>query len=83
MERLLFGGVACAPIPPAPPVPPTAAAPLVLLPLAEVERRVGRKKTWIYSRPDFPRPVKVGRDNRWPEHEIQAYIQRLMDARPT
>lgn len=57
--------------------------PIVLLPLAEVERRLGRKKSWIYMTKDFPKPVKLGKQNRWPEHEVQAYIQRLIEARPT
>ena len=53
---------------------------LVLLPLKEVERRLSRKKSWIYA--ELPvRPVKLGKENRWPEHEIEAYIQALIDAR--
>lgn len=54
--------------------------PIVFLRLEEVERRLGRKKSWIYAKLPI-RPVKQGRENYWPEHEIVAYQQRLMDAR--
>lgn len=57
--------------------------PIVLLSIAEVEKRVGRKKSWIYANPAFPKPIKHGKRNQWPEHEVQAYIQRLLDSRPT
>ena len=33
------------------------------------------------ERGDFPRPVKIGRLNGWPEHEIDAWIEALMSAR--
>ena len=33
------------------------------------------------ERGDFPRPVKIGRLNGWPEHEIDAWIETLMSAR--
>lgn len=56
-------------------------APTVLIRLPEVERRTGRKKSWIYAAKDFPKPVKQGRDNMWAEHEVEAYIQRLLAAR--
>jgi predicted DNA-binding transcriptional regulator AlpA len=57
--------------------------PTVLLPLSEVERRIGRKKSWIYVSKEFPRPVKLGKENRWLEHEVEAFIQRLIEARPS
>jgi predicted DNA-binding transcriptional regulator AlpA len=54
--------------------------PLVLLPLKEVERRLGRKKSWIYANKAL-KPVKQGRNNFWPEHEIEALIQKAIAQR--
>lgn len=47
----------------------------VLLPLEEVERRLGKKKTSIYSDPDLPKPIKIGGKNRWIESELNTYIE--------
>lgn len=52
-----------------------------LIPLAEVERIVGRKKSSIYADPTFPKPVKVGRSNRWVSEEIASYVAELIARR--
>lgn len=47
--------------------------------LAEVERRVGLKKSAIYARIDrgeFPAPVRDGGASRWLSNEIDAYVAR-------
>ena len=54
---------------------------LELIPLSDVERIVGRKKSSIYADASFPKPVKVGRNNRWVNTEIYAYVERLIEAR--
>jgi prophage regulatory protein len=48
-----------------------------LLTRAEVEARVGLKRSAIYERMDtsaFPKPVRVGAGVRWVESEIAAWI---------
>jgi len=48
-----------------------------LLPIAEVETRVGFKSSSIYlkiQQKKFPPPVKVGTASRWPESAIQKWI---------
>lgn len=52
-----------------------------LLPLSEVERIVGRKKSSIYADKTFPKPVKVGRNNRWVSSEISNYVDHLVAQR--
>lgn len=47
----------------------------------EVEYLVAKRKTWIFAelanpRSDFPKPVKVGRNNAWVLSEVLAYIER-------
>jgi prophage regulatory protein len=52
-----------------------------LLPRREVEARVGRSRSWIYSkmaRGDFPRPVEVGPGSvGWLESEIEQWLASL------
>lgn len=48
-----------------------------LLPLAEVENRVGLRKTAIYERigrEEFPKPVTLGTTVRWVESEVDDWI---------
>ena len=45
-----------------------------LLTLQEVEKKVKRKKSSIYADKTFPKPIKVGGNNRWLESEIDQYI---------
>jgi len=48
-----------------------------LLPLAEVETRIGLRKTAIYdrvARGEFPKPVMLGTTARWVESEVEAWI---------
>lgn len=55
-----------------------------LLPLAEVENRVGLRKTAIYermNRNEFPKPVTLGTTVRWVESEIDAWIAELIKNR--
>lgn len=59
---------------------------LQFLELPDVMKKVRLGKTAIYDRiaiDQFPKPVKIGhRKSVWPEHEIDKYMQELMDARP-
>ena len=55
-----------------------------LLRLEAVEDRVGWKKSKIYQEVaagNFPRPIKHGACNTWPESEIDAYIGQLIAQR--
>ena len=57
-----------------------------LLRLDAVENRVGWRKSKIYQEVaagNFPRPIKHGAVNTWPESEIDAYISRLIAQRET
>lgn len=54
-----------------------------LLPLTEVEQRVGLKKSSIYARIDektFPKAIKIGSASRWSEQAIQHWIQQQVAA---
>lgn len=60
------------------------ARPLVFLRAKEVCERLGVKKTKLYAllgEGHFPLPAKVGRASLWPAHEVEAYMQRCMEAR--
>lgn len=52
-----------------------------LLTLAEVEAKVGFKKSWIYAEPTFPKPVKINGRNRWVASEVDAFIQKAVERR--
>lgn len=59
-------------------------APRRLLPLAEVEKRIGLRKTAIYARigaGSFPRPVMLGASARWVESEVDGWIADQIAAR--
>ena len=61
-----------------------AAKPLVFLRAKEVCDRLGIKKTKLYAlldEGDFPRPAKLGKASVWPEHEVEAFMARRMEAR--
>lgn len=50
-----------------------------LVPQAEVERRVDKRKSWIFAElanpdSDFPRPIKCGRSNSWLLSEVLSWI---------
>jgi predicted DNA-binding transcriptional regulator AlpA len=50
-----------------------------LVPQAEVERRVDKRKSWIFAElanpdSDFPRPIKCGRSNSWLLSEVLNWI---------
>ena len=48
-----------------------------LLNLAEVEEKIGLKKSVIYdrmSRAEFPAPLKIGKATRWRESEVELWI---------
>lgn len=58
--------------------------PVVLLPREEVERRINKRKSWIYERtnkkhpnynPNFPQPIKIGGNVGWIESEIETWNQ--------
>ncbi len=48
--------------------------------IAEVARRVGFKKSWIYERiaagdGGFPAPLKIGSASRWDSRAIDAWLE--------
>ena len=56
-----------------------------LIRLNEVLDRVPLRKSAIYAHikaGSFPAPVKLGGASAWAEAEIDAYVKRLLDARP-
>lgn len=56
-----------------------------LLRLPDVRDKLKLGRTAIYAlvkRGELPQPVKLGTASAWPEHEIDAYIERLMSERP-
>lgn len=58
--------------------------PVILLRLAEVEKRVGLRKSAIYAGIQdgtFPAPVRVGAASRWLSTEIDRFIASLISAR--
>ena len=60
-----------------------------ILKLADVERKIGQRKSWIYDMVKlgrFPAPVKLAgkreqRASGWIEDEIDAYIARAIKER--
>lgn len=55
-----------------------------LIPLSEVTRLTGLKRTAIYeriARGDFPPVVKLGTTSRWLLSEVEAWIDRQVEAR--
>lgn len=57
--------------------------PVSLLPLPEVERRTGLKKTKLYemaSEGEFPRPIKVGARSLWPSTAVEGWISQQITA---
>ena len=57
---------------------------IVFLRLGEVLRRTGVRKTKLYDlikQGDFPKPCHQGKASVWPEHEVSAYQQKVMDRR--
>lgn len=53
-----------------------------LIPIKEVERSVGLKKTCIYdrvSKGEFPKPRKLGtKTSRWVRGEVEAWKQQFL-----
>lgn len=50
----------------------------VLIKLPEVSRQIGLGKTAIYAMMKlhtFPHPIKYGRESRWSQLEVQAWIE--------
>lgn len=55
--------------------------PIVFLTLPEVLMRLGCGKTWLYEQTDpLLKPVRRGRENRWPEVNIVAYQKKELAA---
>lgn len=55
-----------------------------LIPLSEVTRLTGLKRTAIYeriARKDFPPMIKLGTTSRWLLSEVEAWIDRKIQAR--
>lgn len=55
-----------------------------LIPLSEVTRLTGLKRTAIYGRvasKDFPQMIKLGTTSRWLLSEVEAWIDRQVLAR--
>lgn len=58
-------------------------SPVSLLPLPEVERRTGLKKTKLYEMAfvgKFPRPIKVGARSLWPSTAVENWIACQIEA---
>ena len=56
-----------------------------LLPIREVEKRVGWKQSKIYNmvrEGTFPAPFKMGRINQWAASEITAWIEEQKAVAP-
>jgi predicted DNA-binding transcriptional regulator AlpA len=58
----------------------------VLLDIQAVKKSIGFKSTTsVYSlmkERDFPKPLQIGKSNRWLEGEVQAWIQsRIAESR--
>jgi len=58
----------------------------VLLNIQDVKRSIGFKSTTsVYAlmrEQNFPRPLQIGKSNRWLEGEVQAWIQsRIAESR--
>lgn len=53
-----------------------------LIPLKEVERTVGLKKSYIYdhiSKGEFPKPRKIGgKSSRWVRGEVEAWKAQFL-----
>ena len=46
--------------------------------------RCGRSKVYVLmNTAGFPRPVKIGRDNRWIASEVEAWLERQAAKRET
>ncbi len=64
-----------------PDTPPT----IQLIGLERVIKTVGFKKSFIYSQPDFPSPIRLGSSRRaavrWVAHEVEAWVQKQMAKR--
>ena len=46
--------------------------------------RCGRSKIYVLmDNDDFPRPIKIGRDNRWIASEVEAWLARQAARRGT
>lgn len=59
--------------------------PIVLLPRAKVEEKIGKKRNWIYERmnkkhkrhdPTFPLPIEIGGSLGWIESEIDEWLRK-------
>ena len=58
--------------------------PLVFLRAKQVCERLGVKKTKFYSLVNegcFPPPAKLGKASVWPEHEVEAFMAKMMESR--
>lgn len=63
----------------------TTPSSIVMLRLPEVTKRTGLGKSAIYkliAAKKFPAPGKLGSASVWPEHEVDAVLAKVMDARP-
>lgn len=59
-------------------------SPLRLISMAELERRLGLKKSAIYARlerKELPQPIKLGEVTRFVESEIEGFIEQRMRER--
>ena len=55
-----------------------------ILTLAEVLVKLKCSRSTVYqlmANANFPRPLKVGRDNRWPAAEVENWLERQAAAR--
>lgn len=54
---------------------------LRLINLHQVMTTCSVGKTFVYSHPNFPKPIKVGGASRWIEAEVLAWIEERIAAR--
>ena len=58
-----------------------------LIDIERVMSIVGFAKSFIYSQPDFPEPVRLGSSRRaavrWVASEVELWVQKLMAKRST
>lgn len=71
------------PVEQAPDTPPA----IQLIGLERVIEMVGFQKSFIYSQPDFPRPIRLGSTRRaaarWVAHEVECWVRKQMAKRGT
>ena len=56
---------------------------LKLIGVADLQEKLSISRSTVYrltANEDFPRPLKIGRAVRWPEHLVDGWLERQMVA---